>query len=518
MPRYIARSILVSLVILSVFSVVFIGVAAAQQPKPGGTLKIAFESDVPGLDPHTSLGVQVQVLIPSLFNTLVTIDENLEVVPDLASSWEVKDGGKTYIFHLHKGVKFHDGTDCDADAVKWNFDRMLNPEEKVLTAPFFTMIEAVEPVDAQTLKVTLQYPTETFLRALANYRKGFPIISPTGYKTWGKQDSPAHPIGTGPFKLAKWEQNALILLERHGQYFKPGLPYVDKIEFRIMKDGVTRAAALRAGEVDFVNLVPIEHVERLSKDPKMRVLRGPETATIFLVANNGRKPFDDVRVRQATIGYGIDRRVIAKSALLGLASPLVSFVPQGTLGHKDFLELYPHSPERARALLKEAGFDERNPLKYTLMTHAANPFLPTIATIIKTQLAQSGVEVNVEVLDRPVFLKRLQTHDHDQLLTIGSHFVDPYARAYLMETTGGSLNTPNHSDTHVDALIDKLRRSTDREEFLKVGYELQAYDAERLIYPSVAGDPFVQAARDLVKGYVFMRGLKVSFESVWLDR
>jgi ABC-type transport system substrate-binding protein len=514
MTPQLRRSILFSLVVLCVFS----GVAAAQTPKPGGTLKIAFESDVPGMDPHTSLGVQVQVLIPSLFNTLVTIDENFEVVPDLASAWEVKDGGKTYIFHLHKGVKFHDGTDCDAAAIKWNFDRLLNPEEKVLTAPFFTVVEAVEAVDAHTLKITLQYPTETFLRALANYRKGFPILSPTAYKAWGKQDLAAHPTGTGPFKLAKWEQNALILLERNAQYFKPSLPYLERIEFRIMKDGVTRATALRAGEVDFVNLVPIEHVERLSKDPKIRVLRGPETATIFLVANNGRKPFDDVRVRQATIGYGIDRRVIAKSALLGLASPLVSFVPQGTLGHTDFLERYPYSPEKAKALLQEAGFNERNPLKYTLITHAANPVLPTVATIIKTQLANSGVEVNVEVLDRPVFLKRIREHDLDQVLTIGSHFVDPYARAYLMETTAGSLNIPNHSDTHVDALIDKLRRAVDREEFLKVGHELQAYDAERLIYPSVAGDPFVQAARDYVKGYVFMRGLKVSFESVWLAR
>jgi ABC-type transport system substrate-binding protein len=275
MTRQTSRSILFSLVVLFVFT----SAAATQQAKHGGTLKIAFESDVPGMDPHTSLGVQVQVLIPSLFNTLVTIDENLEVVPDLASSWEVKDDGRTYIFHLHKGVKFHDGTDCDAEAIKWNFDRLLNPEEKVLTAPFFTMVEAVEPVDAHTLKITLQYPTETFLRALANYRKGFPIISPTAYKTWGKQDLAAHPTGTGPFKLARWEQNALILLERNAQYFKPGLPYLDKIEFRIMKDGVTRATALRAGEVDFVNLVPIEHVERLSKDPKMRVLRGQETAT-----------------------------------------------------------------------------------------------------------------------------------------------------------------------------------------------------------------------------------------------
>ena len=514
MIRQIGRPMFISLIILLVFG----GVAVCQQAKSGGTLKIAFESDVPGMDPHTSLGVQVQALIPSLFNTLVTIDENLEVIPDLAKSWEVMDGGRTYLFHLHEGVKFHDGTDCDAAAVKWNFDRLMNPEEKVLTAPLFTMIESVEPVDAHTLKITLQYPTEIFLRALANYRKGFPILSPTAYKTWGKQDLPAHPTGTGPFKLAKWEQNALILLERNAQYFKPGLPYLDRIEFRIMKDGVTRATALRAGEVDFVNLVPVEHVERLARDPKVRVLRGPETATIFLVANNGRKPFDDVRVRRATIGYGIDRQVIAKSALLGLASPLVSFVPPGTLGHKDFLELYPYSPEKAKALLKEAGFDEGNPLKYTLMTHNAAPVLPTIATIIKTQLANSGVQVNVEVLDRPVFLKRIQTHDLDQVLTIGSHFVDPYARAYLMESTAGSLNTPNHSDTHVDVLIDKLRRAADPEEFLKVSHELQAYDAEQLIFPSVAGDPFVQAARDYVKGHIFMRGLKVSFETTWLDK
>jgi ABC-type transport system substrate-binding protein len=489
-----------------------------QQPKSGGTLKIAFESDVPGMDPHTSLGVQVQVLIPNLFNTLVTIDEHLDVVPDLAKSWEVQDGGKTYLFHLHKGVKFHDGTDCDAAAVKWNFDRLRNPEEKVLTAPFFTMVESIEPLDAHTLKITLQYPTETFLRALANYRKGFPIISPTAYKKWGKQDLALHPTGTGPFKLAKWEQNSLILLERHAPYFKPGLPYLEKIEFRIMKDGVTRATALRAGEVDFINLVPIEHVDRLTKDPKVGVLRGPETATIFLVANHGREPFDDIKVRRATIGHGIDRQVIAKSALLGLVPPLLSFVPQGTLGHKDFLELYPYSPDRAKALLKEVGFNERNPLKFTLMTHGANPVLPTIATIIKTQLASSGVEVNVEVLDRPVYLKRLREHDFDQTLTIGSHFVDPYARAYLMETAGGSLNIPNHSDTHVDVLIDKLRHAADRDEFLRLSHELQAYDAEQLIYPSVAADPYVQAARDYVKGYVFMRGLKVSFETVWLDR
>jgi peptide/nickel transport system substrate-binding protein len=246
MERHIGRFIFISGMTLFVLC----GLAASQQPKSGGTLKIAFESDVPGMDPHTTLGVQVQVLIPNLFNTLVTIDENREVIPDLAKAWEVQDGGKTYLFHLHPGVKFHDGTDCDAAAVKWNFERLLDPEEKVLTAPFFTMVESVEPLDAHTLRITLQYPTETFLRALANYRKGFPIMSPAAYKKWGKQDLTRHPTGTGPFKLAKWEQNALILLERNPHYFKPGLPYLDRVEFRIMKDGVTRATTLRTGEGD----------------------------------------------------------------------------------------------------------------------------------------------------------------------------------------------------------------------------------------------------------------------------
>jgi ABC-type transport system substrate-binding protein len=514
MTTQLQRVILISVVMGLVLS----GVAVPQQPKSGGTLKIAFESDITGMDPHTSLGVQAQVLIPSLFNGLVTIDEHLNVIPDLAHSWDVQDGGKTYLFYLHRGVLFHDGTVVDAEAVKWNFDRLLNPEEKVLTARFFTMIEAVEPVDAHTVKITLQYPTDTFMRALANYRKGFAIISPAAYKTWGKQDLHRHPAGTGPFKLARWEQNALILLERNERYFKPGLPYLDRVEFRIMKDGVTRVAALRAGEVDFVNLVPIEHVDRLSRDAKVRVLRGPETATIFLVANNGRPPFDDIRVRQATIGYGIDRQLIAKSALLGLVPPLVSFVPPGTLGHKDFLEMYPYNPDKAKALLKAAGFDDQHPLKYTIQTHSADPVLPTIATIIKTQLASIGVEVTIDVLDRPLYLRNLNTHHYDQSLTISSHFVDPYARAYLLESHPGSLNTANHSDKHIDALIDKLRRAVDRQEFLKVSHNLQAYIAERMIYPTVAPSPFVQAARDYVKGYVFMRGLKVSFETTWLEK
>src|SRR5918996_1561871 len=440
-----------------------VGMVFAAEPQRGGTLRIAYEADITGMDPHTSLGIQAMYVEQNLFNTLVTIDENAEYVPDLAESWEVKEDGRVYIFHLRQGVKFHDGTDFNAEAVKWNFDRLLNPEEQVITASYFKpIVESVSVIDRHTLQIALKYPTNTLLPALAVYRVGFMIISPESYKKWGKQDVAHHPAGTGPFKFVRWEQNRIIELERNPDYFKKGLPYLDRLEFRIMKDGVTRATALRAGEVDFVNEVPLEHAERLAKDPKIGVFRGMDAAKIYMPLNAQRKPFDDLRVRQALAGYGIDRKAIAKIAFLGYAEPLVGVIPPGTRGHGDISEMYPYNPQKAKALLKEAGFTENNPLEYSIMTHGAYPPLPTVATIMKTQLESLGmVKVNVEVIDRPIFLKRIREHDMDQVVNMALPFIDLNARSYPLEAGAGSLNQANHTDMHVDESFEKWRQTVD---------------------------------------------------------
>ena len=140
------------------------------------------------------------------------------------------------------------------------------------------------------------------------------------------------------------------MLEKNPDYFKKGLPYLDRIEFKIMKEGVTRATALRAGEVDFVNYVPKEMVERLSKDAKIQVVQGPDTQSMNISFNNAKKPFDDVRVRQALGGYGIDRHAIAKTAMLGLGKALWSFVPPGGKDHIDFEERVPLQPAESEGL------------------------------------------------------------------------------------------------------------------------------------------------------------------------
>ena len=501
--------------------VAFTGWAGAQQPKPGGTLRIAWEADITGLDPHTSAGLQAQWMTGNIYNSLVTIDENLNYIPELAESWDVKDDGKTYIFHLRKGVKFHDGTDFDAEAVKFNFLRIsgkLDPEEKPFAAPFFTAVESVEPIDTHTVRFNLSAPSYTVIPALAVYRVGFLIISPTAYKKYGKRDFASHPTGTGPFKLARWEQNNVIVLEKNPDYFKKGLPYLDRLEFKVMKEGVTRATALRTGEVDFVTVFPREHGDRIAKDPKIKMFRGQDTSHVFIPFNNQRPPFDNPTVRIALMGHGIEREPIAKTALLGYGQALWSGIPEGAKDHVDFPEMYPYNPDKAKAMLKEAGFDDKNPLKYTIMTHGADPSLPTIATIMKTQLAKIGVDVTVEVLDRPIFLKRLTTtKEYDQVVNFSSHIVDPFARSFVLDSRQGA-NVANHKDGELDARLDRLALAPTAEEFSRLGRELQEYMYKNMIYMSATSLPSLQAARDYVQGYVYERGFKVRFETTWLKK
>jgi ABC-type transport system substrate-binding protein len=491
---------------------------AEPQPKSGGTLRVAWEADITGLDPYISPGIQSWHVVGNLFNSLLTIDGELNYIPDLAESWEILEGGKVYVFHLRKGVKFIDGTDFDAEVVRWNYQRIMDPAEKAFVAPFFAIIDTVEAIDAHTVKFTLKHPSMTLLPVMAAERVGFLQMSPAAFKKWGKEEIRLHPVGTGPFKLARWDQNQIVVLEKNPHYFKPGLPYLDRVELRIIKEGVTRVTALRTGEVDFANYIPREHVERLAKDPQIQVIRGRDTQRIQSFFNLRKPAFQDVRVRRALLGYGLDRQAIARTALLGLAQPLWSFVPPGSRGHIDFGDQFAYDPVKAKALLQEAGFDERNPLRYTIMTHGAEAALPTIATIMKTQYAKLGVEATVEVIDRPIFLRRLVTdRDWDQVLNFSGAALDTYSATRLIDTRAGN-NTSNHDDKQVDALIDRLKEAATEEAYLQAGYDLQRYVTEQMLYQSVTTLPFLQATRTYVKGYENLHGYKIRFETTWLDK
>jgi peptide/nickel transport system substrate-binding protein len=221
------------LFLLSLIGAVVIGSSLGwgQQPKPGGTLRIAMPGDMTFFNANQgpAPGYFTFWVWNNIFNSLLTMTPppELKVVPELAKSWEVQDGGETWIFHLQEGVKFHDGTDFDAAAAKWNFERILDPETHSWVRPYYTSIDQVEAVDKYTLRVHMKEPFGSLHTVLAGYFQGIPMASPKAFETYGK-DFVRHPTGTGPFILKEWSPGERVVLEKNPQYFKPGLPYLDK--------------------------------------------------------------------------------------------------------------------------------------------------------------------------------------------------------------------------------------------------------------------------------------------------
>jgi ABC-type transport system substrate-binding protein len=490
--------------------------AWAQPPAPGGTLRVAVDADVPGLDPHrvpTPAGLRV---LGNLFNSLLTLDAAGNAVPDLAESWDILEDGQVYVFHLRRGVTFHDGTACDAAAVRWNYQRLIPQEEPALHASIEPLIEAVDALDAHTVRFTLTRPRRTLLPVLAAFFARVVQRSPAADQRWGPQEVRWHPVGTGPFRLARWEPGHRLVFEKHPHYFKPGLPHLDRLDWRIIPAGVTRATALRAGEVEFAHAVPRAHVPRLASDPQLQVFRGHDTRAIHSLFNLRRPAFQDVRVRRALLGYGLDRQAVARMALLGLAQPLWSLVPPGSWGHLDFGDRFPYAPEQAKALLSEAGYGARHPLRYTLTIPAANELLATVATIMQAQYATLGVQVAVESLDRPRFLRRVaRDRDWDQLLQVSGEAFDLEAAIRLIDLRAGP-DAPNQQDGQVQALIDRLREAATGEAYRQAGHDLQRYVTEHMLYPGVTTLPVIQAARASVRGYA--PGDPIRLETTWLDR
>ena len=286
-------------------------------PKRGGTLTVVQGVDISHLDVQSAPGYESVWINMNIHNSLLNLDKDLSIIPDLAKKWEASPDGLTYTFFLHEGVKFHDGTDMDAESVKWNFEHLLDPKTKAATRVFYTDVTRVEVVDRHTLRVVLKEPNYMFPLIVAGYRFGFPVSSPTAFRTLPENEYRMKPVGTVPFKFLEHVPNDRIVLVRNEHYFKPGLPYLDKVVFKILSDPMTQVSALKAGEVDMLNSVSPELVRVLERDRGVSVLGGLQTTPMVAMLQQTRPPFDDLRVRKAVGCYGTDRREIAEKALLG---------------------------------------------------------------------------------------------------------------------------------------------------------------------------------------------------------
>ena len=269
-PRYSRRFMLIILVGLLAGQ----PVAWGQQPRSGGTLTVGLAADIAHFDVFHAIGYEAYWALENIHSGLVRVDPQGNIIPDMATSWDIKDEGRTYVFHLYKGITFHDGTPADAEALKWNIEYILDPTNSADTRVFYRSIAAVAVLDDTTLQIRLQEPSADFLRVLGGYYTGFLVASPTAVQRWGK-DYKFHPVGAGPFTFVAWTPGQQVILEKNPHYFKPGLPYLDRIVLKTMKDATTRLGAVRSGELAFATWVPLEMVRVMQGVPGVQVVTGP---------------------------------------------------------------------------------------------------------------------------------------------------------------------------------------------------------------------------------------------------
>ncbi|HCK19249.1 MAG TPA: ABC transporter substrate-binding protein, partial [Thalassospira sp.] len=298
-----------------------IGFGPAEAQTPPGVLVVGQIAEPKSLDPAAVTAVNDFRILMNVYDGLVRYkDGTLEVEPALAESWTISDDGTVYTFSLRDGVTFHDGTPFNAEAVKYNFDRMLDeshPEHDTGPFPlafFFSAVEEVEVVDDLTVKFQLNAPYAPFLSNLA-YPTGL-IVSPTAVREDGS-DFGRNPVGTGPFKFAEWESNAKVVVVRNDDYWEDPAK-LEAVVFRPITDANTRVAELMAGGIDLMVEVPPDSLTQLAGDDNFSVYEQAGPHLWFLILNLKEGPFQDKKVRQA-INYAIDKKALVENVLQGTA-------------------------------------------------------------------------------------------------------------------------------------------------------------------------------------------------------
>ena len=498
----------------------------AGTPKYGGTLRVAFASDIHAgrfqLNRQAPPGYETYWVSNNTHNALVTLDPEFKIVPDLAKSWEVIDQGKEYVFHLHENVKFHDGTACDAEAVKWNFDDMLAKGRASWVYVFFTAMERTEVIDKHTFKVIMKEPA-ALLPMLAGYFHGVPIGSPTAVQKYG-DDWGRNPVGTGPFTydLADYRPDEMVVLKKNPHFFRTDafgkpLPYLDRIEIRIIKEPTAAMAALRTGQVDMLQRLNPQHVPILERTKGVIVATAPSRMPLVCYMNKRKPPFDDVRARQAIGGYGLNRKEIAQTVFQGRAKPLVSMIAEGVQDYLDLSEMYPYDPAKAKALLKEAGYDENKPAVFEILTNNDAPIFADSATLLKSQMEKIGVQVKVVILDKPAMIDKFFSLNYDMIIEDFGALVD-FNQESLHFFRGFKSNYGGMDSPELEELTLQWRRAVDPAKRQELAHEVQRLLAREMLWCNMTDSPYFQAYRDYVKGYHFMNQVYVYWETTWLQK
>ena len=441
---------------------------------PPNVLVVGQIAEPKSLDPQAVTAVNDFRILMNIYDGLVRYKNGLlEVEPSLATSWTINDDGTVYTFTLRDGVKFHDGTTLNADAVKFNFDRMLDENHPYHnTGPFplsffFSAVDTVTAVNETTVQFKLKNPYAPFLSNLA-YPTGL-IVSPEAVKKHGK-DFGRNPSGTGAFKFAEWESNAKIVTTRNTDYWD-GAPKLEAVVFRPITDGNTRVAEMLSGGIDMMVEVPPDSVAKFSGQSGYQLFEQAGPHVWFLILNAKEGPFADKRVRQAA-NYAVNKKALVENVLQGTAAIAAGPTPPAfAWAYNDSLQPYPYDPEKAKSLIKAAGAEGAELTFY--VTEGGSGMLDPVpmGAAIQADLAKVGLKVKIETYEWNTFLGKVNPglEGKADMAEMAWMTNDPDTLPYLALRTGawpdkGGFNSGYYSNPEVDKLLESARSSTSQSE------------------------------------------------------
>lgn len=504
------------------------GLAHAQTPKRGGTIKIGSFQNIDTLDAHNTTFITACGIHNNIYNGLLKITssdgKSVDFKPDLAREWEIQ-GDRVHVFRLHKGVTFHNGDPCTSADIKWNLERVKDKAQAPIHAWKLALLESIETPDPETIKLSFAKPYP-FLRVAFTGSTGraATILSPRAVKEKGKAYG-RNPVGTGPFKFVEWKEGDFILLERFANYWETEaaggkLPYLDKVLIKFIIEPSTLVAALKTGEVDGVNAVSPQFMAELRKDPKLNALSAVGGNWRCMHMNLAKEPFSDKNLRKA-VAFAIDRQEILSRVEFGegivahgpISPPMGGFYDAAFESGKNgqYFDL-----EQAKQLVKQSKY--ANGTEVMLLSGNAGT-APRQAEVVQAQLAKIGVKVNIELADAPTFRRRwLQEKQWDLVGIQWDADLDPDETLYPELHSSEAWNAGKWVNPDFDKMVEGARSENDfkkRKKFYEEAVRLIVEDAPVAILMHLNEQ---KVFHKYVKGFQMIPAGLIDMHRVWLDK
>jgi peptide/nickel transport system substrate-binding protein len=472
-----------------------VGTPAVSRAQAGGTLTFATSALPPNIEPHMQ-GLDIwQKRKPLIYENLVWIDHDLTPRPELAERWDQKSPTE-YVFHLRRGVKFHDGTELDAEDVKYSYERVRDPKVSP-GANDLTFVKQIDAVDKHTVRFTLAGPAATFLVNIGGKYNG---VIPKDAGGDGKALL-TKAVGTGPFSVAEFDPSRRLLLKRHAAYWGAQKPALDAIVFQAIPDESSIVAGLRTGQVQMAEFSSALSFRVARSVTSLEAVQAPSTRWVVLDLAGDQAPTSKPEVRQA-IALAVDRAAILQIAGSGLGQRL-GVLPPGlkfwALGVQD-LPNQQRDVAKARALLQKAGYTGR--VAMTIRNIVGFPALAAALPVIVDNLKEAGIDVNVETVDGGVWIKDWIVPQSPPTMNEWGGFVDPDQAFHRhFHSAPGGKDFRRWKNLQADELLDSGRTTLDRARRKEIYDRVQRLMAEDPITIPLYSPDLLYAMQKTVKGF-----------------